>query len=191
MAYATLTELRAYIKATSTSDNDLLTDLLARAQALIDHHTGRTFEASGDTTRYFRVADARGRELRLDADLCQITSVTNGDGNTVASTQYTVEPRNTTPWHTIRLKSASAVYWTYSTDAEDDEIAIAGRWAYSLVAPADISQATIRWAAYLYRQKDASVFDVTATPELGVLTIPQGIPQDVRVMLAPYRRRTL
>ena len=45
-------------------------------------------------------------------------------------------------------------------------------------------------ASYFYRQKDAQVFDVTATPELGTITVPAGIPADVRILLDPYRRRS-
>jgi hypothetical protein len=66
---------------------------------------------------------------------------------------------------------------------------VAGDWGYSTTAPADIVQATLRLAAFFYRQKDAQVFDTVASPELGVITVPKGIPVDIRLLLDPYRKR--
>jgi hypothetical protein len=43
-------------------------------------------------------------------------------------------------------------------------------------------------AAYYYQQKDAQVFDTVAIPDAGVITIPSGIPADVKLILAPYRK---
>ena len=39
---------------------------------------------------------------------------------------------------------------------------------------------------FKYRQKDAQVFDVTAVPDAGVITVPQGIPADVKRILRSY-----
>ena len=38
------------------------------------------------------------------------------------------------------------------------------------IAPDDIKQACVRLTAYLYRQRDSQVFDVTAIPDAGVIT---------------------
>jgi len=65
---------------------------------------------------------------------------------------------------------------------------ISGKWSYSSSAPDDIVHACVRLSAYYFRQKDAQVFDVTAIPDAGVITMPQGIPADVKLMLEPYRR---
>jgi hypothetical protein len=120
-------------------------------------------------------------------DLCQITTVTNGDGTTVAASAYVTNPRNETPWYGLRFKLNSGLYWTFDADPEN-AISIAGRWAYSVTAPSDIVQATVRMAAYLYRQKDTGTFDVTAIPGAGVIEVPQGMPRDVAKTLEPYRR---
>lgn len=194
MAYAALTDLRAYLKLATgdTGDDTLLTALLARAQAAIDAYCMRTFEASTNTSKYLdAVADVQGRTLLIprSLDLCSINTITNGDGTTVSSDDYVTEPRNAGPYWGITLKASSGLSWTYTDDPEN-AITISGKWAYSASAPADVVQATIRLAAYMYRQKDAGTYDVTAFPEAGVMTIPQGVPRDVLRLLAPYVRRT-
>jgi hypothetical protein len=165
-----------------------LTALIARAQAAIDAHCRQTFEASADTTRYFdAVRDVSERSLFLDAPLCAVTSVTNGDGSVIASTKYTTEPRNSTPWHTLRLKGNAGVAWSY-TSTPEDAIVIVGKWAYSTTAPVDVVQACARLAAYLYKQRD-NALDLDRTVIVGDTTImPLRIPGDVLTLLRPYRR---
>ena len=68
-----------------------------------------------------------------------------------------------------------------------DSISIIGKWAYSTTAPADVKQACIRLASYMYRQKDAQMYDVTAI-EAGVVIRPFGMPPDIKAILKPYVR---
>lgn len=191
MAYAdTDADLKPYldIAADNTDDDTLLDALLANAQAIINSYCRQTFEASGDTTRYFDpTVDAVGRTLYLDAPLCAITSVTNGDSVAVSSGDYVKEPRNGTPWHALTLKSSSSVSWTY-TDTPENSIAIVGKWAYSATAPADIKQATVRLAAYLYRQRDNAVDLDRAVQTPSGTILPADLPKDLKTLLAPYRR---
>jgi hypothetical protein len=187
-AYTTLASVKAVLGATLATDDALLTAFIARAQAWVESYCGQIFEAAADSTRKFDSrADVEGDVLYLDYPLAAITSITNGDGVAVASTEYVTEPRNHIPYHRIRLLRSKAKYWTYLTDPEG-AISITGKWAYGLAAPADIVQATERLAAYMYRQKDSQVFDVTADAETGQLIIPKGIPADVKQILQPYRR---
>jgi hypothetical protein len=191
MAYTTAALLKTYLGATGSGDDTLLTALIARAQSAIDHYTGRTFEASGDTTRKFTVGvDTDGNMLYFDEDCAAITTVkTNADdgsgGTTIAAAYYITYPRNRTPYYAIEILNTYS--WEYTTDAENG-ITVAGKWAYSTTAPDDIVHATIRLAAYFYRQKDAGVFDTTAIPDAGIIQIPQGIPRDVQLILNPYRK---
>jgi hypothetical protein len=189
MAYTTALALREYKDIASSADDALLTDLIASAQKQIDNYCHRTFEASADSTRYFDYStdNIDWLTLWLDEDLCAITTVTNGDSVVVASDEYTTIPRNETPYNRLRILSNSGKYWTY-TDEWMDAISITGRWAYSETAPDDIAQACTRLAAFLYKQRDAQLFDVTAI-EAGTVLTPVGIPSDVRTMLAPYIKR--
>ena len=191
MAYTNAAAIKAYLGISAATDDTLLGILAAAAQKAVDLHTKRLFEAASDTTRYFTVGqDTHGRELIFDEDICSITTVvTNADdgsgGTTITATYYTTMPRNETPYYGIKLLQSANYEWEYTEDPEGG-IAVTGKWAYSASAPEDVAQATARWAAYMYRQKDSQVFDTTAIPDAGVIQIPQGIPADVREMLKPY-----
>ena len=193
MAYASVAQLRAYMGLDVNDDDPLLESLLTRAQFAIDNYTHRTFEAAADTTKLFDAEqDTSDHYMVLDwtpyvLDLCQITTVINGDGTSISASSYVTNPRNQTPWYGLRFKLNSGLYWTFDQDPEN-AISITGRWAYSVTAPADIVHATVRMATYMYRQKDANTFDVTAIPGAGVIEVPQGMPRDVGKILEPYRR---
>lgn len=187
--YTDTAALKRYLGISSSTDDTLLGECIARAQALIDDYVGgRSFEAAADTTRTFdAVMDVDGPLLYLDDDLCQITSVTNGDGVVVAANEYTTQPRNETPYYALKLLASSGKSWTYEDDHED-AIAIVGRWAWSVTAPTAIVQAAIRLASYLYQQKDnAQELDRTVVTG-GTVLLPSDLPRDLAQMLDPYRR---
>jgi hypothetical protein len=189
--YTNVLALKTYLGITVDADDTLLTQLIRRAQGIIDDYCNRTFEASTDTTRYLDCPTAQGGRiftdgqrrlnpptLWLDRDLCQITSIINGDGTTITTGQYITQPVNGTPFYAIKLKSSSGINWTYTDDPEA-AIAINGRWAWSVTAPQPIVYACERLSAYLYRKRDAQVFDDTAFAEGGVVRLPKGLPVDV------------
>jgi len=211
VAYTTLAELKIYldISTGTTGDDDLLERFLTVAQQEIEDITGTVFESSAATRVYKSDAlrdipvgsqvtnpslpgggvggfswdwpgsGVRGyRVLKLDRDLLSITTLTNGDTNTISSTGYWLEPRNDPPYRYIRLRTSEQ--WAFETDGE---ISILGVWGKSTAPSASIVQANLELAAYLYKAKDSQIFDVTATPELGIITVPKGFPQHVRVIL--------
>lgn len=190
MAYTSASALKAYLGITSTDDDTLLGTLCTRAQKIVETFTGRVFEVSVDSARKldaFADISTNGRGLYLPDDLCAITSIVNGDGLTVASTEYVTLPRHSTPYHAIVLKTGSLVRWNW-TDTPEDAITVTGKWGYSTSAPADVVQATERLAAWLYRQRD-NANDMDRTMVAGNMTIlPSRLPADVVDMLQPYRR---
>ena len=192
MTYCSLSQLKTYVGATDTGDDALLTECITRAQTMIDRATRRTFEAATATTRTFdAVCDVDGRRLFLDADLCTLTSITNGDGGAIDTADVVTTPRNATPWFELTLKASSGEAWTYTTDPES-AIAVTGKWAYSATPPADIEQACVRLAAWLYRQKDSSAdLDRPLVSADGATLLPTQVPNDVLAMLAPYKRVAL
>lgn len=193
MAYITLAELKEYLQVTVGTEDHILTDCILDAQAQIDSYTGRIFEAAADSTRYFTVGkDTHGDELILDEDLCAITTiVTNADngsgGETFAASDYYAYPRNRTPYYKIKIAESSSKSWDYTNNPEAG-ITVTGKWAYSTTAPNDIKRACRRLAAYHYKNRDAQVFDTTALPEQGLIVVPKGLPQDVVILLEPYKR---
>ena len=188
MNYASLTNLKDYlgISIASTADDPLLTDLLTRAEGIIDAYTGRRFEAE-TATKYFTIDDIDRQNLYLwGYDLLSVTKLTNGDGVEIASDKYRLFPRNDNPKWMIRLDEEQS--WNF-TDA-DSEISVAGTWGYSATAPADITHACIRLAAFLYPQKDTSAdIDRPMVTGDGVTIMPSGLPSDVQKLLDRYKRR--
>jgi len=203
MAYITTTELKTYLGTTGTAEDTQLAAIIGRAQQQIESYCHRKFEESTGI-RYYRENDlipmidyptigGSGTVLLLDEDILSIETLSNGDdtGTEITSTGYWLEPRNANtngkPYQYIRLRSSKS--WIFGTDGE---INVKGTWGYSTAPPEDIVQATLRLSAFIYRQRDSSVFDVTAIPELGVMTVPQGIPRDVTRILkdGDYIRKT-
>ena len=189
--YCTLDELKLYLSIGSEVEGDdaLLTSFILTAQKLIETKTTRRFESSTTSTRYFD-ADSntdRKRQLFFDDDICSITSIVNGDGLTVSASDYTTRPRHETPYHSIRLKDAADIDWTYE-DTPEDAIAVTGHWAYSVTPPTDVKHACMRLASFLYRQKDnATDIDRPLVGD-GVMVMPVKLPSDVEAMLKPYAR---
>jgi hypothetical protein len=186
MAYSTTADVKTYLGVTGSGDDTLIGTLVTAAQSAIDAYFRRTFEAS-DSTRYFDpTVDVRGRTLLLVADLCAITSVTNGNGNAV--TLYVTEPRNTTPYYALTIKSNAAENWTYSTTPENS-IAVVGKWAYSATAPASIAHLCKWMAAAMYRGKD----NIPVAGENGIAAavdiLAGDLPADIRIIMSSIPRR--
>lgn len=189
MAYCTTANVKAYLGISGSGDDTLIDSLVIRAQQVIDTYCNRTFEAAENSNRYFDAyADVESKTLYLDADLCSINSITNGDGVTVTTSEYVTEPRNDAPFYAITLKPSSAKSWEPNSDGDSENaITISGKWAWSAAAPADIVQACVRLTAFMYRQKDAQMTDVQVL-DGGVSVTPLAIPNDVKAILTPYRR---
>lgn len=173
------------------ADDAVCQQALDAAEEYIEAETHRHFEST-TATRYYQYENLwpNSRTLRLDDDLLTITAggLLNGDtaATVIAAASYTLLPRNDAPpYHYIELTDASNVMWEFDTDMW---VSVAGTWGWSATCPADVKQAVLVMAAYLFRQKDASVFDTTAIPGAGVITIPEGIPKTTLKVIAKYRR---
>jgi hypothetical protein len=186
MAYATVSEVKAYLGIATASDDTLLNDLVSRAQSIIDNYTGRVFEAE-TAIRYYTRDDVDGAYLLFYGDdLLSVTTLTNGNGEVIASANYRLEPRNATPKYSIKL--LNGVYWEF--DDSNSEISVAGLWGYTATPPGDIAHACVRLTAFLYRQKDTSAdIDRPLVTGDGVTIMPSGLPQDVKSLLDKYKRR--
>ena len=206
MAYITVEEFQREMGVLDDPiDETAFEDAIADAQDIIERTTHRRFEVTADETRTVDYNDAtvRGRCLSLPWDLCQITSITNGDGTAVTPGQYVTTPRLSSvsgstvslpdtadawPWYELVLLSSSSVAWTYETDPEA-AISIVGRWGFSVTPPAMIKRACARLAAWLYHQRD-DLRDRpdTAVSEDGILLLMSDLPTDVQRRLIPFVR---
>lgn len=190
MAYATLETFKAYlsIPAAEVTDDTLLRDLLERASKAIDNHCGRRFSANTETHYFEADMLSDTNTLHMDDDLLSVTTLTNGDdaGTTILPTEYWLIPRNDSPKFAIRLKSDSTYRWEWDTDGW---VSVLGTWGWSTTPPDDIVQACIRLAAYYYHQKDVPVYETTVFPDSGYVSVPVGMPVDVKEILSAYKVR--
>ena len=186
--YQLFRQMRDYKGVGEATDDGLLFNLLERAFQMAETYCERKFEAT-TATRYYEMDAVDGDYLYLDDDLISVTTLTNGDDSatTIGSDYYWLWPRNDSPpYWAIRLKDSQT---TYSWERDEGYfISVLGSWGWGATVPADVAQAIIRLTTYYYDQKDAGVYDVTAFPAEGVITVPQGMPRDVKLLLDPYRR---
>lgn len=192
MSYATLAQLKLYLDIGEDDDDVLLDDCLDRAETAIETYTNRCFEATAGT-KYYTWDAVDGLWLWLDADLQELTAIANGDSagtaiNVDDVTKWTGDSRNVgPPYNKLRLNDGSDSRWEVDTDYY---IEVTADWGYSAEPPNDIMQAAVRLAAYYYRQSDTFTDDVAVVGE-GVVSIPRGMPESVKVLLDPYRRMSL
>lgn len=170
-AYATLAEFKDYWRSrggeirADASDDTVIEFLLRAASRLIDSETGRHFYPYYET-RYYSVPDGDSldvRLLKLDNDLLEVDTVTNGDGTVIPSTEYKLVPKNNTPHSGVRLNGTSTYYWTSDASGDTESvISIAGFWGYhNRYSDAWESTTTANEAM------DASETDYTVTTHVG------------------------
>lgn len=189
MSYTTIAAVKLHMGIVGSEQDDLLTALIAEAEAVINDYCRTTFEVTVDRTRLFDpTCDVEGRTLYLDRHLAAITSVVNGDGVTVAASEYVTSPANEAPYYALALKSNSTLTWTY-TDAHENAIAVTGKWGYSSAVPASVTGVTNRLVELSYNSQGKAGYTKLDVEDLSV-TMKSG-QQAVREILAdlqPYRR---
>lgn len=187
MAYATLAEIKQYlgIDTLITTDDTLLTALLARATAIINNETGNSFEPV-TLTKMYDHSKVKYRTLELDEYLQTITTLTNGNDEVIPGTDYILLPKNMNAYSQIVLKS-SVSGWEFE-DLYDSFITVVGTWGFYAVVPSDVTHYTIRLVSYLYKQKDNHQ-DLDRTLIAGNTTIlPQSLPSDMINFFKRYRK---
>jgi hypothetical protein len=200
--YSTLAEFKAFAiprASIDAADDGVLEDLIESASRIIDRETGRQFYASGTalaaSSRYFNVPEGNnGRRLWLDADLQSIDAagITNGDGETLAATEYYLEPRNDTPKYAITIKQASSYYWAYDDDGNSEYvIEVPGIWGYCATGshPDDVKEACqmIALSSYL-RRHGQNLSERSLVTAAGVIITPDDIPARAWQIIKSYRR---
>jgi hypothetical protein len=165
----------------STYDSDLISAAEAISRRIDEWYglVANSFAQSISSTRYFDDDCVDGDSLYLDHPIISIDSITDGQGNSVASANYRLHPRNAARYSEVRLLS-TADSWAFDTDGE---IAVVGKWGYSASPPADIAEACAYWTAYLFKRWQAALQDATANQDLGQLVYVEQVPKQVRALL--------
>lgn len=122
--YTTLTDLRGSTiiaekqidLATTTSDSYLLALIRSVSRRM---ESGSRWYYPRITTAYYDRAG--GRQLDIDNfDWLEITTVTNGDGTTISSTNYDLLPYEGPPYYALRLKLTSGLVWLVDANGNSE-----------------------------------------------------------------------
>jgi len=167
--YTTVDKVKEFQGIEGSADDALIEYLITAVSRAFDMATGYTFGAAADSDRVFYVwqNDTDGACLIFDQPYASITSIENGDGVTLATTDYLLKPKDV-PYTSATITPLSSVYWT-DGDAYDG-ITVTGLVGYPLTD--DIKQAVIQWVSFMYRQKDNPLVDITAIESGAVIATP-------------------
>lgn len=164
------------------ADDILIEECIDRAETHLEEWSGRWFKARKDT-RWYNCPEED--TLILDWDLIKVIRINNGDGTVIPPADFRYLPANLTPKYGIVLVGDDA--WTWN-DTPVQAITVRAYWGFSLEPDHYTIQAAIRLAVFLYKQKDAAVFDTTTFIDGGVIVVPQGIPKYVADFLSARTR---
>lgn len=197
--YASLAQFKSLKSITSTdaTDDTLIEELVTRASRTCDGLTGKWYYGHTQT-RYFDIPS--GRELKLDAPVVAVTTLTNGDGAVIASGEYNLWPKNGPSHRSVRLKELSTTSWQPSTTYGGEAvIAVAGSWGYVDRAATDpesmaliiaTETATLQIALNWYLERKGSAQGQVQITAAGVVITPYGaIPKTAWELLMPLRTR--
>lgn len=195
--YASLAEMRHYLRITSagdTADDAELGFAIAAASRAIDRITRRQFGDAGAASarRYsaLYVEDARVWRVYVDDFMTEtgFAAATDLDGDavfeaTLTGTDYRLRPYNAAadgwPWTHLDFTDTALF------SEEPNGIQVTARWGWTAV-PTTVKQACLLQAERFFKRRDAP-FGIAGSPEIGSeLRLLAKVDPDVEVMLAPY-----
>ncbi|OQB25098.1 MAG: hypothetical protein BWY10_02526 [Chloroflexi bacterium ADurb.Bin180] len=186
-SYATMTELKARLAISDSTDDVMLDNALAAASRWIDLYCGRRFDYTTET-RYYTAEE--GDLLRVD-DLVSVSSLTTDEDEdrtyetTWTTNDYDLMPANAAlenrPYTTLEVSPIGS--YAFPTGAKG--VKLVGVFGWPAV-PGPVKEATLLLAAGLFKRKDA-IFGVLGTVDTGMVRIA-GLDAQVQQMLMPYRK---
>ena len=196
MSYPNLGNLKDYlvIALDNEADDATLTDILVNAIGFVEIYTDRVFVVAADSSEDFDVAapNVHKDTLFFFRDLAAITSVTNGNGDLIAASDYTTKKSEVSATiYALKLTRKailSGAYWRYGSDGT--AIKIVGKWGYSADCPDTIYEIILRLASLDYRARSAGQGGaVTALSKRAGLVIGAAdVPKDIMFKLERFRR---
>lgn len=157
--YTTLYAVKdLYIGSSSDKSDEILAQLITRTSRQIDHVCQRVFAPSIQTHAY---DVPKGRDLTLDDDLLEVLTLTNGDGSSIASSDYKLYPLNVSAKAKLSLLgSGSSIFRASSSGDVEGAISLRGVWGYH----ARYGEAWVDVGATLSSLINASDTSVVVTP---------------------------
>jgi hypothetical protein len=172
-----LSTVQQYLGLSSTTDDELLTELVARASDGVRSYCGRDF-ALADCHEYHD-GDGGDTVLLEQRPVAEVFALSQ-DGAGIAAEEFAVYPEA----GIVRLK-----WGVFGRGARN--VYVGYRAGYESI-PGDVEQAAIEWTAGLYRARGAGGRQVTSE-RVGDYAVTydggegEGAPANVRAALDPYR----
>lgn len=182
--YCTIANVKMALDITGNQYDTQLTRIVTAVSRWIDEKceiVDKGFAQDTDATRYFDPQHVDGKSLWIDMPLLTVTTLTNGDGTVISSSDYRLWPYNSTIKREIRLKSS--VDWIFDAD---ELISVEGKWGYSTSIPSPVSEAAIIMSAWLHKRYLAGLADASASIELGQLIYSKPAPEQAISLLQPW-----
>ncbi|MGH3735837.1 MAG: hypothetical protein ACRDT6_09490 [Micromonosporaceae bacterium] len=187
--YATVAELKSFLRIGDTADDAELALAVAAASRAVDLHTHRQFgQVAAAEERLFTACwDRRPRRWTVELDdvqdLTGLTVTVEGGPITV----FTLEPVNAAqkgkPYTGLVVDTDSAVTPT----SDEHGVTVTARWGWTAV-PAPVKEATLLQASRFHARRD-SPYGVAGSPELGSeLRLLARVDADVGVALGKFVR---
>lgn len=185
--YTTTADVRAWIGMDSTADDSIIDTIRENTYEWITQQIGYIYNPSSSSRYFDAVRDLWYGDIRqLDVGyVAGITSITNGDGQSISSSDYVLR------WqHVLTLKKSTGKCWTFIDDPED-AILITGSFGlpashrnYKRVA--DLEKQLAAWA---YRSRDFSApAQVLLSTKGSLLLAPADIPPHLNKILVSLRK---
>jgi hypothetical protein len=192
--YCTLLDMKHHINSkgltVDTVDDDVMELLIASASRYIDGQTNDRWYAD-TATHYFDTPHKTFDILFFDENLNSITSVTNGDGSTLLSTDYVLYPSNSYPKWGIQILANSGGGWLMTNGSPQQAISILGSWGNATI-PDDIKSACIQIAFASYKRRTGeNVAGKTIITGGGVVVMPEDVPGFAKDVINNHRRNAI
>ena len=180
MALPTEAQLKAYLRVQTTAEDAQFTLWLARATALIEAMLGRPIVAAEQSHTLCPFSDPITSRVVLYLPVVPVSgvTVTNSDGDTVASSTYTLEGQR---GRIVFDEDATIAAW-YTVAAT---AGLSAQTGYSTKAEPIISQAITDTVADWYQRRNAGATSETESSASVTYEASLGIPARVMATLAP------
>jgi hypothetical protein len=194
MSYATLSEFKAAVGITDTTDDTALQSVLDATDTLIDLYCDRkTGFGTASETRFYTAEDY---EYVLTDDLVSVTTLqTDDDANGTyettwtAGTDYVLAPRNAALDGFPYTEIDTSVTWPRNFPKDVYlGVRVVGVFGFPSV-PAAVKQAEIIQAGAVWNSRTAP-FGVIGSADLGgILRMSRALHPEAALILEPYRKR--
>jgi hypothetical protein len=194
MSYASLSEFKAAVGITDTTDDGALQAVLDATDTLIDLHCDRkTGFGTASETRYYTAEDY---EYVLTDDLVSVTTLqTDDDANGTyettwtSGTDYVLAPRNAALDGFPYTEIDTSVTWPRNFPKDVYlGVKVVGVFGFPSV-PAAVKQAEIIQANAVWSSRTAA-FGIVGSVDLGgVLRMSRALHPEAALILEPYRKR--